>query len=110
MKRENALAMKAAATYIGTVIGAGFATGQEMLQFFVRFGVMGFVGLAFAAAMFIFFGFIIMDLGRRLNARSYREIIHFFGREGAGRRHRWDHHLLFVRVPDGDDRRDRRAV
>jgi uncharacterized membrane protein YkvI len=79
MKRENALAMKAAATYIGTVIGAGFATGQEMLQFFVRFGVMGFVGLTLAAAMFIFFGFVIMDMGRRLDARSYREIIHFSG-------------------------------
>lgn len=39
--KNNVSTFKVAATYIGTVVGAGFATGQEVLQFFNRFGAMG---------------------------------------------------------------------
>lgn len=34
MNRKGVSTLKVAATYIGTVVGAGFATGQELLQFF----------------------------------------------------------------------------
>ena len=40
-----------AATYIGTVVGAGFASGQEILTFFARFGPCGFGGLALASLL-----------------------------------------------------------
>ncbi|EGD49885.1 hypothetical protein TheetDRAFT_3307 [Thermoanaerobacter ethanolicus JW 200] len=33
MIRKEISAFKVAATYIGTVVGAGFASGQEILQF-----------------------------------------------------------------------------
>jgi len=76
--RKNAVSTwKIAATYIGTVVGAGFATGQEILQFFVRFGKPGLLGIVAAAVLFVFFGCIIMDLGNRLNARSHLEIIRY---------------------------------
>jgi uncharacterized membrane protein YkvI len=67
--------LKVAATYIGTVVGAGFATGQEVLQFFNRFSKMGLVGIIVATIMFIIFGYIIMDLGMKLRSRSHQEII-----------------------------------
>jgi len=70
---------KLAATYIGTVVGAGFATGQEILQFFARFGINGVWGIALTTALFVLFGFIIMQLGFRLGARSHLEIIQFSG-------------------------------
>ena len=38
MKNTGVSTLKVAAAYIGTVVGAGFATGQEILQFFNRFG------------------------------------------------------------------------
>lgn len=77
MKKKNITALKVAATYIGTVVGAGFATGQEILQFFNRFGIMGLAGILISTIMFIFFGYIIMNLGANLNARSHLEIIKY---------------------------------
>lgn len=75
MNKKGVSTLKVAATYIGTVVGAGFATGQELLQFFSRFGAMGLAGLLISAVMFVIFGYIIMDLGKKLNARSHAEII-----------------------------------
>lgn len=79
MRKEGVSTLKVAATYIGTVVGAGFATGQEVLQFFARFGVMGLGGLVITTIMFIVFGYIIMDLGSKLRARSHMEIIQYSG-------------------------------
>lgn len=79
MRNKGVSALKVAATYIGTVVGAGFATGQEIFQFFTRFGVSGLAGLVITTILFIFFGYIIMDLGRDLNARSHLEIIRYSG-------------------------------
>lgn len=54
------------AAFIGVIVGAGFASGQEVLQFFTSFGVMGIVG-AFIATVFgavafasSFFGFVTL--------------------------------------------------
>lgn len=79
MKRNNVTTLKVAATYIGTIVGAGFATGQEVMQFFTRFGTMGLMGLALTTVLFMYFGYIIMDLGYKLSARSHLEIIKFSG-------------------------------
>ncbi len=75
MKKTGVSTLKVAAAYIGTVVGAGFATGQEIMQFFSQFGAMGLPGLILTAALFIVFGIIIMILGRELHARSHLEII-----------------------------------
>lgn len=66
--------------YIGTVVGAGFATGQEVLQFFGFHGVNGVLGLFLTTALLVTYGAIIMILGHRLNAVSYLEVV----RETAG--------------------------
>lgn len=68
---------KVAATYIGTVIGAGFASGQEILRFFTLFGIKGIWGLVLCTILFSILGVFILSLGRRLGSVSYREIIHF---------------------------------
>lgn len=64
-----------AATYIGTVVGAGFASGQEVLQFFGYFGMWGIVGLILATALFIFFGYAVLRLGHQLAAESHLEVM-----------------------------------
>lgn len=69
--------VKVAVTYIGTVIGAGFASGQEILRFFTLFGLQGIWGLVFCTVLFAFLGVLLLFLGHRLNATSYREIIIF---------------------------------
>lgn len=84
LKKNDVSTLKVAATYIGTIVGAGFATGQEVLQFFTKFGVMGLVGIILATIMFILFGYIIIDLGKKLNAQSHLEIIKYSGGKGLG--------------------------
>ena len=84
MGKKNITALKVAATYIGTVVGAGFATGQEILQFFARFGIKGLTGILISTVMFILFGYIILDLGKKLDARSHLEIIKYTNRGITG--------------------------
>lgn len=85
MKKRGASTLKIAGTYIGTVVGAGFATGQEILQFFARFGAPGLLGIAIAAALFVFFGYWVMALGRKLHARSHLEVIRYASGRVSGK-------------------------
>ena len=50
---------------MGTVIGAGFASGQEIWTFFARFGLPGLIGLALAGALFAVIGMRALSLGAR---------------------------------------------
>lgn len=77
MRNSRISPFKAAAAYIGTVVGAGFATGQEVLQFFLRFGKWGLPGIALSTLMFIAFGYIIMEIGMLLDANSHLKIIKY---------------------------------
>lgn len=70
-----------AATYIGTVIGAGFATGKEIVTFFSRFGAIGTLGIIISSYLFILFGNKIMITSARIEAYSYKEFNEYiFGR------------------------------
>ncbi len=73
-----------AATYIGTVVGAGFASGQEVLQFFGHFGVYGIFGLFLTTVLLIFFGYMVLELGKRRKASSHLEVIHYAGGRWLG--------------------------
>ncbi|NMA66338.1 MAG: hypothetical protein GX957_08895 [Clostridiaceae bacterium] len=75
MNKKKITTMKVAGTYIGTIVGAGFASGQEILQFFVSFGKMGFIGLFVITLLFIFFGYIVMDLGNKLKVQNHLPIV-----------------------------------
>lgn len=68
-----------AAVYMGTVVGAGFASGQEILQFFGYFGLWGVAGLALATFVFGFFGAKIMLLAYRIKAASFKEVVDAVG-------------------------------
>ncbi|MCR1899771.1 hypothetical protein NSA47_12360 [Irregularibacter muris] len=77
MKNRSISPYKIAFTYIGAVIGAGFASGQEIFQFFAVFGSNGILGLLLTTILYILFGYIIMDLGFKLQCTSHIEIINF---------------------------------
>ena len=67
--------LRIAMAYIGTVIGAGFATGQEILQFFTRHGFPSFLAILVSVILFIFLGRAILFYGRELNAKSYDNLV-----------------------------------
>lgn len=64
-------------TYVGAIVGAGFATGQEVLKFFSFFGHYSNLGILLAASLFSIFGSIILLYGKKLNANSYQEVLTF---------------------------------
>jgi uncharacterized membrane protein YkvI len=67
-------------TYIGTIVGAGFATGQEILQFFTRYGWMATLTIALASLLFIWLGTKLMLLANELGAKSYEDLnVYLFG-------------------------------
>ncbi|MBO8127847.1 MAG: hypothetical protein H0Z39_01430 [Peptococcaceae bacterium] len=84
-KFRSVSTFKIAATYIGTVVGAGFASGQEVLQFFSFFGIYSLPALVLSGLLFILFGYIIMELGQRLNAKSHLSVIRYSGGPWLGR-------------------------
>lgn len=66
--------LQVAFTYIGTVVGAGFATGQEIIQFFTRYGRVAVVTILITTILFIWLGTKLMILANRLKARSYEDV------------------------------------
>ena len=61
--------------YIGSVIGAGFASGQEHTAFFLRFGREGLWGLGVAGLMLMVFGALLLHLAHRHQTRSHTELL-----------------------------------
>ncbi|WP_237559379.1 hypothetical protein [Corynebacterium pilosum] len=52
-----------ALAYVGLLVGAGFASGQEVIQYFVAYGTMGMIGTIFAAIMLVVAGAVLFQLG-----------------------------------------------
>jgi uncharacterized membrane protein YkvI len=77
LKNTSIGMFRIAGAYIGTVVGAGFSSGQEILRFFTSHGEMGLWGIAVATSLFFFFGYTALLLGKRLNARSHLEVVRF---------------------------------
>ena len=75
---------RVASTYIGTVVGAGFASGQEILRFFTAYDGWGTLGLLGVAALLAAFGVAVMRLGAATGAESHRELVRAVGGRWLG--------------------------
>ncbi len=69
--------------YVGTVIGAGFASGQEIWQFFSRHGAWGGAGIALAGLTFLILGRAALETGRRGVAHFSAFVSQVYGRYGV---------------------------
>ncbi|MEN1940138.1 hypothetical protein WCE41_00340 [Luteimonas sp. MJ246] len=70
MKRALGIAM----AFIGLIVGAGFASGQEMMQFFVAFGTMGIVGAVIASLIMTVSGIAAFQLGSYTQATEHTAV------------------------------------
>ena len=79
MKGSNALirAISYACVYIGAVIGAGYASGQEILQFFAGYGYIGIAGAIITTTLLAWYGAVFMELGHRLKTNSHRDVCRY---------------------------------
>lgn len=72
MREKYFTGFSIAAVYIGAVMGAGFATGQELMQYFVRFGAVGLLGIAACGGIFALVGFKVLYFMHLRGLDSYR--------------------------------------
>jgi uncharacterized membrane protein YkvI len=70
------LSLKIAAVFIGTVVGAGLASGQEIIQFFTVYGKNGIPGIILCGILYAVIGMLTVDMSYRCNAASYRDLIY----------------------------------
>ncbi len=61
--------------FTGSFLGAGFVSGQEILQFFGVFGNKGIVGMLLAICLFGSFGYMFMYIAKKENTTAIDRII-----------------------------------
>ena len=60
--------------YVGVVTGAGLASGQELLQYFVSLGVPGLIGAAVVGLLHTLIGGVLLQLGSHYMATDHSEV------------------------------------
>lgn len=68
-------AFSIAMALIGTLIGAGYASGQELMQFFGAYGTNGIIGIGIALVFFFIYAYTSMVVGHRMNSDNYAEVM-----------------------------------
>ncbi len=75
MSEEVKNIIKVACIYATTIIGAGFASGQEIMQFFTVYKAGGFYGILLAGLLFSVIGCIVLERVYRERIRNYEEFL-----------------------------------
>ncbi|NLA52006.1 MAG: hypothetical protein GX860_07795 [Alcaligenaceae bacterium] len=70
--------IKMAGAFAAYLIGSGFATGQEILQFFASFGIDGLWGILIITLLFSSFGFVVMRKGHELQLLQPTQIFYYY--------------------------------
>ena len=60
--------------YVGVLTGAGLASGQELLQYFVSLGVPGLIGIGVVAILHMLIGGVILQLGSHYMANDHSDV------------------------------------
>lgn len=75
MKKNILMVFQIMAVFIGTLVGAGLASGQEIKQFFTTYGYKSFIGIFICCFLYIWIGYMIIHLSIKYNLNSYNELI-----------------------------------
>ena len=71
MNKKSLIIMLA---YVGVVTGAGLASGQELLQYFVSLGIPGLVGAGVVGLLHTLIGGVLLQLGSHYMATDHSEV------------------------------------
>lgn len=63
-----------ALAFIGLLVGAGFATGQEVVQYFTAFGLNGVWGIIIAGVVMTLAGTVFLQLGSYFHASEHNAV------------------------------------
>ncbi|AWZ49617.1 transporter [Clostridiaceae bacterium 14S0207] len=75
MKKNTGQTLQIAAVFIGTVVGAGLASGQEITQFFTTYGFKSFIGIFICLLIYVGICPIISEISIKYNLNSYDQLI-----------------------------------
>lgn len=75
--KSTFLIWQIAFTYVGALVGAGFASGQELVQFFVVFGEKGIGGAVLAGCLFGLLGFLLFRVVSREKIKHFGHLLRF---------------------------------
>lgn len=75
MKETFKKVLQISAVFIGTVVGAGLASGQEITQFFTTYGAKSFIGIFVCLIIYIIMCSIISSISIKYNLNSYDQLI-----------------------------------
>ena len=77
-KIDSKAVIRTAGSFVAGAIGSGFATGQEIMQFFSAYGVKSIIGSAVTALIFSFCGYSFLTDGYKLAPEEGGEIIEYY--------------------------------
>lgn len=69
-------------TYIGAIVGAGFASGQELVKFFSVYGNKGIMGAVLSGLLLGVFGVLVVSIVEHKHMESYDQLLRYlFGKK-----------------------------
>lgn len=77
MLKKLSISVEFGAVFIGTIVGAGLASGQEIKQFFTLYGYKSFIGILLCGIVYILTGKMIISLSIKHELKSYNQLIEF---------------------------------
>ena len=75
MKNELNRVFQVAVVFIGTIVGAGLASGQEITEFFTAYGPLSFIGILICGIFYIAMGTIVSKISILHKLDSYSDVI-----------------------------------
>lgn len=67
--------LQIAAVFIGTIVGAGLASGREITHFFTTYGHKSFIGILLCGLIYILVCSMFVKISTRYKLKSYTELI-----------------------------------
>ena len=74
-KSVNLNVLNVALMFVGAIMGAGFASGREIWQFFGVFGIRGKIGVLLVGVLFVLLGTATAYIARKLDTNEMGRII-----------------------------------
>ena len=74
-----------AGAFAALLIGSGFATGQEVMQYFVSYGYWGLAGVIVVLLLFLYVGTEFMAVGQKEKFEKGNDIYLYYGGKYIGR-------------------------
>ncbi|MGI2304328.1 MULTISPECIES: YkvI family membrane protein [Staphylococcus] len=73
----NKEAIKIGFAYVGIVVGAGFSTGQEVMQFFSPYGLWSYIGVLLSGLILGFIGRQVAKIGTAFDAQNHESTLDY---------------------------------